>query len=76
MAPAVQFDNVSKKFRRGEKHDSLRDLIPAAKNLYRNPSSGAFVRRGGDSMTADTPVFAARRSGRTEPDDTVTEPSS
>jgi lipopolysaccharide transport system ATP-binding protein len=27
--PAVLFDRVSKKFRRGEQHDSLRDLIPA-----------------------------------------------
>lgn len=30
--PAVLFDGVWKKFRRGERHDSLRDLIPA---LYR-----------------------------------------
>ena len=28
--PAVVFDNVWKKFRQGERHDSLRDLIPAA----------------------------------------------
>ncbi len=28
--PAVVFDGVWKKFRRGERHDSLRDLIPAA----------------------------------------------
>lgn len=27
--PAIQFQNVWKKFRRGERHDSLRDLIPA-----------------------------------------------
>ena len=27
--PRVAFDNVSKKFRRGERHDSLRDLLPA-----------------------------------------------
>jgi lipopolysaccharide transport system ATP-binding protein len=27
--PAVAFDGVWKKFRRGERHDSLRDLIPA-----------------------------------------------
>ncbi len=27
--PAVIIDNVSKKFRRGERHDSLRDLVPA-----------------------------------------------
>lgn len=26
---AIQFENVSKRFRRGEKFDSLRDLIPS-----------------------------------------------
>ena len=30
MQPAIIFDGVFKKFRRGERHDSLRDLIPAA----------------------------------------------
>ncbi|MER9305080.1 ATP-binding protein [Mesorhizobium sp. M0496] len=39
-----------------EEIDALRDLIPAAKNLYRNPNSGAYIRRGGDALTADTPV--------------------
>ena len=34
----------------------LRDLIPMAKNLYRNPAGGAFLRRGVDALTADTPV--------------------
>ena len=29
MAAPVIFDGVWKKFRRGERHDSLRDLIPA-----------------------------------------------
>ncbi len=28
--PRILFDNVWKKFRRGERHDSLRDLIPSA----------------------------------------------
>jgi ABC-type polysaccharide/polyol phosphate transport system ATPase subunit len=28
--PAVTFDQVWKKFRRGERHDTLRDLVPAA----------------------------------------------
>jgi len=28
-SPAIVFDRVSKKFRRGERHDSLRDLIPS-----------------------------------------------
>lgn len=39
-----------------EELDVLRDLIPHAKNLYRNPNAGAYLRRGGDSLTADTPV--------------------
>lgn len=39
-----------------EEIDALRDLIPAAKNLYRNPNSGAYLRRGNDALTADTPV--------------------
>jgi lipopolysaccharide transport system ATP-binding protein len=29
MQPAVVFDSVWKKFQRGERHDSLRDLVPA-----------------------------------------------
>ena len=29
MAPAVVFDHVSKKYRRGERHNSLRDLVPS-----------------------------------------------
>jgi lipopolysaccharide transport system ATP-binding protein len=33
---AVIFENVSKKFQRGERHDSLRDLVPAiARGLFR-----------------------------------------
>jgi len=29
VTPTVVFDDVSKKFRRGERHDSLRDLVPS-----------------------------------------------
>ncbi len=39
-----------------EEVDLLRELIPLAKNLYRNPAAGAYLRRGVDNMTADTPV--------------------
>ncbi len=39
-----------------EELDVLRDLIPQAKNMYRNPQPSAYVRRGGDAVTADTPV--------------------
>jgi ABC-type polysaccharide/polyol phosphate transport system ATPase subunit len=36
MTPAIVFDRVWKKFRRGERHDSLRDLLPAtARRLFR-----------------------------------------
>ena len=38
------------------KLDVLRDLIPVAKSLYRNPAGGAVLRRGTDALTADTPV--------------------
>jgi len=37
-APVVVFDSVWKKFRRGERHDSLRDLIPAAFRRLLKPS--------------------------------------
>lgn len=39
-----------------EEIDLLRDLIPAAKTLYRNPNAGVYLRRGADTLTADTPV--------------------
>lgn len=39
-----------------EEIDLLRDLIPVAKNLYRNMGGTSYVRRGADTMTADTPV--------------------
>ncbi|WP_048646446.1 ATP-binding protein [Nitratireductor soli] len=41
-----------------EEVELLRDLIPQAKHLYRNPASGGLLRRGGESssLTADTPV--------------------
>ncbi len=39
-----------------EEVDILRDLIPVAKNAYRNTQSSSLVRRGHDSMTADLPV--------------------
>ena len=36
--PAIVFDGVWKKFRRGERHDSLRDLIPStARRLWQRP---------------------------------------
>jgi lipopolysaccharide transport system ATP-binding protein len=36
MPPAIQFDHVWKKFFRGERHDSLRDLVPAlARRMFR-----------------------------------------
>lgn len=45
--PAVVFDRVWKKFRRGELHDSLRDLIPALSRRF-FPSKGGSSARPGD----------------------------
>ncbi|MHA6641948.1 ATP-binding protein [Mesorhizobium sp. A623] len=39
-----------------EEVDLLRELIPVAKNIYRTGNSGSYVRRGSETMTADTPV--------------------
>ncbi|MBL8582345.1 MAG: ATP-binding protein [Rhizobiaceae bacterium] len=39
-----------------EEIDLLRELIPAAKSFYRSPGAGGQIRRGLDSLTADTPV--------------------
>ena len=44
MAPVV-FDNVSKKFRRGERHNSLRDLVPAAaRRIFRKRPAADTLR--------------------------------
>lgn len=41
MDPRVVFDNVWKKFRRGERHDSLRDLVPSlVRRLVRGAPQG------------------------------------
>ena len=37
MEPAILFDRVWKKFRRGERHDSLRDVVPATLRRLFNP---------------------------------------
>ena len=37
-APGIEFDAVWKKFRRGERHDTLRDLLPSL--LRRRPAQG------------------------------------
>jgi ABC-type polysaccharide/polyol phosphate transport system ATPase subunit len=37
--PGIVFDEVWKKFRRGERHDSLRDLIPAALRRITQPTA-------------------------------------
>ena len=48
-APAetlLSFEGVSKKFRRGELHDSLRDLIPALMNRMIHPQPPNALRKG------------------------------
>ena len=39
----IRFDQVWKKFRRGERHDSLRDLIPALTGGLFRSSNGALA---------------------------------
>lgn len=39
-----------------EEVDLLRDFIPQAKHLFRNPNGGVYIRRSADSLTSDTPV--------------------
>lgn len=53
MAGTVVFESVWKKFRRGETHDSLRDLLPA---LVR----GAFGRRGPATALREDEFWALR----------------
>jgi ABC-type polysaccharide/polyol phosphate transport system ATPase subunit len=50
----VAFDSVSKKFRRGERHDSLRDLVPAM--------AAAFLNRRRSSETLGDQEFWALRN--------------
>ena len=54
-APAIQVTGVSKRFRRGERHDSLRDLIPALVRRVGRRVSAAAVREADG-----TPVLAAQ----------------
>lgn len=46
--PAIQADGVWKQFYRGERHDSLRDLIPAAVRRLRGSAPGERAQREGD----------------------------
>ncbi|MBE0568541.1 MAG: ATP-binding cassette domain-containing protein [Deltaproteobacteria bacterium] len=42
-ASALEFQNISKKFRRGEGHDSLRDLLPGLfRKTFGNPGEGGL----------------------------------
>jgi lipopolysaccharide transport system ATP-binding protein len=44
VGPAVVFDNVSKKFRRGERHDSLRNLVPSlVHGLFRDRATDSLA---------------------------------
>jgi lipopolysaccharide transport system ATP-binding protein len=65
MTPGIEFDGVWKKFRRGERHDSLRDLIPAA--------ARRLTRRGPDPADLASHEFWAVRdvSFRVEPGEAV-----
>ena len=37
MTPGIVFDQVWKKFRRGERHDTLRDLLPSLRTRRATP---------------------------------------
>jgi lipopolysaccharide transport system ATP-binding protein len=50
--PAVEFTNVWKKFRRGERHDSLRDLLPG--------TLARWLRRGARRPLEDSEFWALR----------------
>jgi lipopolysaccharide transport system ATP-binding protein len=50
--PSIVFDGVWKKFRRGERHDALRDLIPSA--------VGRVFRRGGRGPLEEREFWATR----------------
>jgi len=50
--PAVEFTNVWKKFRRGERHDSLRDLLPS--------TVARWMRRGARIPLEDSEFWALR----------------
>ena len=69
--PAVVFDGVWKKFRRGERHDSLRDLVPARGEAA---VAGVATRRrarrsrsSGRSATCRSRSATARRSASSAP---------
>jgi lipopolysaccharide transport system ATP-binding protein len=56
ITPAIEFDAVWKKFRRGERHDSLRDVIPAT---VRRLVRGAVGQRSGLDL-AEAEFWAVR----------------
>ena len=60
--PAVVFDGVWKKFRRGERHDSLRDLIPGSVGAAARP-----VAAGRDELTRQGVLGGSRRVVRGRP---------
>ena len=53
VSGSIVFDGVWKKFRRGERHDSLRDLVPAlaAACSARRPTTDSMSRSSGRSRT-------------------------
>ena len=49
---AIEFDGVWKKFRRGERHDSLRDLVPAMVSRMVGRSRGNAATLSGEEFWA------------------------
>ena len=60
--PAVSFEGVSKKFKRGERHDSLRDLIPSIVRRLTSPIRSGEITK--DEFWAVENVSFAVEPGR------------
>ncbi len=58
--PGIVFDSVWKKFQRGERHDSLRDLIPAAVRSMSRRAVGVDELEAGDFWVVRDVSFTVR----------------
>jgi len=61
VTPVVVFDSVWKRFRRGERHDSLRDLVPAVAKRLWHRTPGTDTLRQSDFWALRDVSFAVQR---------------
>ena len=63
---AIQMEGVWKKFQRGERHDSLRDLVPSITRriLHGAPQPGANVDDGIAAIRAMVAIARSVESGK------------